>query len=233
MNFKQLFLLIISGLLTNIFCVSGQDMPLSIEQMFELCDQNSRNLKLSATEVEKARYKLLVHQKESASLASQEQEHRLGQTEAMVQLASAAVELAKLNLSYTVILAPCDGTLGRKNVQEGQLIQPGQPIVDIVDANEIWVMANYKETQTAHIAVGNEVEFEVDAVPGVVYKGYVEKISSTTGASFSLLPQDNSASNFVKIKQRTPVRITFSSDNSAKNMAHLRSGMNAECSVKH
>ena len=100
-------------------------------------------------EAQKARYKLLVHQKESASLTSQEQEHRLGQTEAMVQLASAAVELAKLNLSYTVILAPCDGTLGRKNVQEGQLIQPGQPIVDIVDANEIWVMANYKETQTA------------------------------------------------------------------------------------
>ena len=72
MNFKQLFLLIISGLLTNIFCVSGQDMPLSIEQMFELCDQNSRNLKLSATEAQKARYQLLVHQKESASLASQE-----------------------------------------------------------------------------------------------------------------------------------------------------------------
>ena len=184
-------------------------------------------------EAQKARYELLIRQKESTTLASQEQEHRLGQTEAMVQLASAAVELAKLNLSYTVILAPCDGTLGRKNVQEGQLIQPGQTIVDIVDANEIWVMANYKETQTAHIAVGNEVEFEVDAVPGVVYKGYVEKISSATGASFSLLPQDNSAGNFVKIEQRIPVRIAFSSDNSAENMARLRSGMNAECSVKY
>ena len=92
-------------------------------------------------------------------------------------------------------------------------------------------MANYKETQTAHIAVGNEVEFEVDAVPGVVYKGYVEKISSATGASFSLLPQDNSAGNFVKIEQRIPVRIAFSSDNSAENMARLRSGMNAECSI--
>lgn len=184
-------------------------------------------------EAQKARYELLIRQKESTTLASQEQEHRLGQTEAMVQLASAAVELAKLNLSYTVILAPCDGTLGRKNVQEGQLIQPGQPIVDIVDANEIWVMANYKETQTAHIAVGNEVEFEVDAVPGVIYKGYVEKISSATGASFSLLPQDNSAGNFVKIEQRIPVRIAFSSSNSAENIARLRSGMNAECSVKY
>ena len=183
-------------------------------------------------EAQKARYELLVHQKESASLASQEQEHRLGQTEAMVQLASAAVELAKLNLSYTVILAPCDGTLGRKNVQEGQLIQPGQPIVDIVDANEIWIMANYKETQTAHIAVGNEVKFEVDAVPGVVYKGYVEKISSATGASFSLLPQDNSAGNFVKIEQRIPVRIAFSEENSAEDIARLRSGMNGECEVK-
>ena len=183
-------------------------------------------------EAQKARYELLVRQKESTSLASQEQGHRLGQTAAVVQLAAAAVELAKLNLSYTVILAPCDGTLGRKNVQEGQLIQPGQPIVDIVDANEIWVMANYKETQTANIAVGNEVEFEVDAVPGVVYKGYVEKISHATGASFSLLPQDNSSGNFVKIEQRIPVRIAFSEDNSAEDMARLRSGMNVECEVK-
>ena len=94
-------------------------------------------------EAQKARYELLVRQKESTSLASQEQGHRLGQTAAVVQLAAAAVELARLNLSYTIILAPCDGTFGRKNVQEGQLIQPGQPIVDIIDANEIWVMANY------------------------------------------------------------------------------------------
>ncbi len=184
-------------------------------------------------EAQKARYELLIRQKESTTLVSQEQQHRLGQTEAMVQLASAAVDLAKLNLSYTVILAPCDGTLGRKNVQVGQLIQPGQPIVDIVDANEIWVMANYKETQTTNISIGNEVEFEVDAVPGVIYKGYVEKISSATGASFSLLPQDNSAGNFVKIEQRIPVRIAFSSNNSAENIARLRSGMNAECSVRY
>lgn len=183
-------------------------------------------------EAQKARYELLVRQKESTELISQEQGHRLGQTEAMVQLACAAVELAKLNLSYTIIVAPCDGTLGRKNIQEGQLIQPGQTIVDIVDENEIWVMANYKETQTANIVVGNEVEFEVDAVPGVVYKGYVEKISSATGASFSLLPQDNSSGNFVKIEQRIPVKIAFSEDNADADMARLRSGMNVECSVK-
>ena len=183
-------------------------------------------------EAQKARYELLVRQKESTSLASQEQGHRVGQTAAVVQLAAAAVDLAKLNLSYTVIVAPCDGTLGRKNIQEGQLIQPGQPIVDIVDANEIWVMANYKETQTANIAVGNEVELTVDAVPGVVYKGRVEKISRATGASFSLLPQDNSSGNFVKIEQRIPVRIAFSEENSNENMTYLRSGMNVECEVK-
>ena len=183
-------------------------------------------------EAQKARYELLVRQKESTSLASQEQGHRVGQTVAVVQLAAAAVELAKLNLSYTVIVAPCDGTLGRKNIQEGQLIQPGQSIVDIVDANEIWVMANYKETQTANIAVGNEVELTVDAVPGVVYKGRVEKISRATGASFSLLPQDNSSGNFVKIEQRISVRIAFSEENSNENMTYLRSGMNVECEVK-
>ena len=183
-------------------------------------------------EAQKARYELLSLQKESTSLASKEQGHRVGQTAAMVQLAIAAVELAKLNLSYTVIVAPCDGTLGRKNIHEGQLIQPGQSVVDIVAAHEIWVIANYKETQTADIVVGNEVEIEVDAVPGVVYKGRVEKISSATGASFSLLPQDNSSGNFIKIEQRIPVRIAFDEDNNSEDMARLRSGMNVECSVK-
>ena len=133
----------------------------------------------------------------------------------------------------TVILAPCDGTTGRKEIQEGQLIQPGQTLVDIVDENERWIVANYKETQTTHIREGQPVEIEVDAVPGITFKGAVKSISRATGASFSLLPQDNSAGNFVKVEQRIPVRIEFSTGNRLEDMERLRAGMNVECVVNY
>ena len=181
-------------------------------------------------EVSKARYELLLRQRQSTTLVKQEQTHRLEQTDAGIKLAQAALELARLNLSYTVILAPCDGTTGRKEIQEGQLIQPGQTLVDIVDENERWIVANYKETQTTHIREGQPVEIEVDAVPGIMFKGAVKSISRATGASFSLLPQDNSAGNFVKVEQRIPVRIEFSADNRPEDM---RAGMNVECVVNY
>ena len=187
----------------------------------------------TAYESSKARYALLSRQKQSTALVKQEQTQRLEQTEAVVKLAEAAVELAKLNLSYTVIIAPCDGITGRKTVQEGQLVQPGQTLVEVVDEQEKWVVANYKETQTAHIAEGLPVEITVDAVPDCVYEGVVKSISQATGASFSLLPQDNSAGNFVKVEQRIPVRIEFTGNNRAEDMKRLRAGMNVECTVKY
>lgn len=187
----------------------------------------------TAYDASKARYEMLVRQKRSTALVKSEQEQRLNQTQAVIELAKAAVELAKLNLSYTVIVAPCDGVVGRKSIQEGQLIQPGQTMVSVVDANEKWVVANYKETQTANITEGCAVEIEVDAVPGKVYKGFVKSISGATGASFSLMPQDNSSGNFVKVEQRIPVRIEFSNENSAQDMALLRAGMNVECVVNY
>lgn len=181
----------------------------------------------------KQRYEALKSQRQSTVLVKAEQGDRLNQTEAAIRLAEATLDLAKLNLSYTVIIAPCDGVTGRKKIQVGQLIQPGQTITDFVDSGSKWVIANYKETQTANISVGNEVEIEVDAVPNVVFKGVVESVSQATGASFSLLPQDNSAGNFVKIEQRIPVKIIFTDDNKADDMARLRAGMNAECIVNY
>ena len=179
----------------------------------------------------KARYEMLSRQKESVRSVSREQNTRLGQNEAGIKLAEAALELARLNLSYTVIVAPCDGYTGRKEIQEGQLIQPGQTLVNVVDAEDKWVVANYKETQTAHIRVGQEVEIEVDAVPHHTFKGVVRSISRATGASFSLMPQDNSSGNFVKIEQRIPVRIDFAKDNDAEAMERVSAGMNVECKV--
>lgn len=184
-------------------------------------------------EASKARYELLFRQKQSTALVKQEQTQRLEQTEAGIKLAEAGLKLARLNLSYTVIVAPCDGTTGRKEIQEGQLVQPGQTLVDLVDENDKWVVANYKETQTSNINEGQEVEVEVDAIPHVTFKGVVKSISQATGASFSLLPQDNSAGNFVKVEQRIPVRIEFTKENRPEDMSRLRAGMNVECLVNY
>lgn len=179
----------------------------------------------------KARYAMLNRQKESVQSVSREQNTRLGQNEAGIKLAEAALELARLNLSYTIVLAPCDGYVGRKEIQQGQLIQPGQTLVDIVNSEDKWIVANYKETQTANITEGCEVEIEIDAVPDHTFKGVVRSVSRATGASFSLMPQDNSSGNFVKIEQRIPVRIHFAEDNDAVAMERVSAGMNVECKV--
>lgn len=184
-------------------------------------------------EASKARYELLLRQKESAELIRQEQARRLEQSDAGIKLAEAALNLARLNLSYTIVLAPCDGTTGRKEIREGQLMQPGQTLLDLVDENDKWVVANYKETQTTRLTEGQPVEMESDALPGVVFRGVVASISRATGSSFSLIPQDNSAGNFVKIEQRIPVRIEFSAGNKPEELKRLRAGMNVECLINY
>ncbi len=187
---------------------------------------------LTAYEATKARYEQVSRVKHSTSLTKNEQTHRLGQNEAAVRLAQAAVELARLNLSYTVITATCDGVTGRKDIHEGQLVQPGQTMVDIVDGTDLWVIANYRETQLPHIHEGDRVTLTADAVPGVTYTGTVESISDATGAAFSLIPQDNATGNFVKVEQRVPVRISLEG-NDPERLKLLRAGFNVECKVKH
>ena len=179
-----------------------------------------------------ARYEQALKTRHSTSLSKNEQAHRLGQNEAAVRLAQAAVDLAKLNLSYTVIVATCDGVTGRKDIHEGQLVLPGQTMVDIVDDGELWVVANYRETQLPNIKEGASVTFTADAVPGVEYKGVVESLSDATGAAFSLIPQDNATGNFVKVEQRVPVRIRLHGNDTA-DVRRLRAGFNVECKVKY
>ena len=186
----------------------------------------------TAYEATKARYEQVSRVKHSTSLTKNEQTHRLGQNEAAVRLAQAAVVLARLNLSYTVITATCDGVTGRKDIHEGQLVQPGQTMVDIVDGTDLWVIANYRETQLPNIHEGDRVTLTADAVPGITYTGTVESISDATGAAFSLIPQDNATGNFVKVEQRVPVRISLAG-NDPERLKLLRAGFNVECKVKH
>lgn len=178
----------------------------------------------------KARYEMLARQRSAASSVVAETRQRIARNDAGIELAKALLETAELNLSYTVITAPCDGYASRKEIQIGQLVQPGQTLLDIVDGSEVWITANYKETQLEHIHPGSEVEIKVDAIPGKTFTGKVVSLSTATGAALSLLPQDNSAGNFVKVRQRIPVRIELT-DDAGLNL--LRAGMNVECEVKY
>lgn len=184
-------------------------------------------------EAKKARYEMLARQKSASSTVVEMNRERISQSQAGIQLAAALVESAALQLSYTVITAPCDGYTSRKEIQVGQLVQPGQTLLDVVDEIDVWVTANYKETQMRHIHPGSKVDIEVDAMPGALFKGIVRSVSTATGSSLSLMPQDNSAGNFVKVRQRIPVRIEFTADNDPGLVQLLGVGMNVECKVKY
>ena len=139
----------------------------------------------------------------------------------------ADLEMARLNLSYTVVTAPYDGYTGRRTLEPGQFVQGGQTLSYLVRGNDKWVTANYKETQIAHIYIGQKVRIKVDAFSGRTFHGTVTAISEATGSKYSLVPTDNSAGNFVKVQQRIPVRIDLN-DASPEEMECLRAGMMVE-----
>lgn len=177
----------------------------------------------------KARYDQLSRQRKSTELVGSELAGRLGQSTAGVALAEAALELAKLNLSYTVITAPCDGRIGRKDIHVGQLVQPGQLLAKVVDDSEVWVVADYRETQLEHIRPGYKVRIKADAVPGVEYEGTVESVAAATGSAWMGAPVNNATGNFVKVEQRVPVKISVNA--SADDLQVLSAGLNVETEV--
>lgn len=151
--------------------------------------------------------------------------------EAQIRQRQAVLRKARLDLSYTVITAPYDGTMGRKTVQEGQLLQAGQPLATIVNEEAgKWVTANFKETQLPHLRLGQAARITTDAYPDTVFMGRVESLSPATGARFSLLPPDNATGNFIKVIQRIPVRIRLTGPPAA--LARLSAGMNATVTIQ-
>ena len=180
----------------------------------------------------KAKYETMRRQQQTQRLVKSEQTQRLDQSEAAIEAARAALELARVNLSRTVVLAPCDGYTSRVDIQVGELVQPGRTLLSVVDDREHWVVANYRETQLRNIVLGKKVKITVDALPDKEYVGTVTAISAATGAQYALVPQDNSAGNFVKVEQRVPVKIVFDDANSREDMLLLRSGLNVECELK-
>jgi membrane fusion protein (multidrug efflux system) len=135
--------------------------------------------------------------------------------------------MAKLNLSYTVITAPYDGVMGRRTINEGQLLQQaGMQVATIVLNSNKWVTANFLESQMPKIDVGNKIRLTADALGGQEFEGVVTAISAATGARYSAVPTDNSTGNFVKVQQRIPVRIEFTKNNKKEDVQKLRAGMN-------
>ena len=178
------------------------------------------------TDYEATRKKLeaVKRQKKAALSGVDEVSYRRVSTEAAIQRATAALEMARLNLSYTVVVAPCDGKLGRRSLEEGQFIAAGQTITYILPNTQKWIVANYKETQIENLSIGQEVSVTVDAISDKEFKGKVTSIYGATGSKYSLVPTDNSAGNFVKIQQRIPVRIDFT-DLSKEDNERLAAGM--------
>ena len=183
-------------------------------------------------DAQSAQFEALLNQRKTSSLSIVEVGKRLEVNAAEIKRAEAALEMAKLNMSYAVITAPADGVVGRRTLNEGQLIQPGQPVASLVRSDSKWVTANFLEKQLDKVKIGQKLNIKVDALDGRSYEGVVAAISEATGSRYSAIPVDNSTGNFVKVQQRIPIRIEFSEANKADDLEMLRVGMNVEVSLK-
>jgi len=178
----------------------------------------------------KTRVALAEAQQQATRSAPEEiagQRARAGSAQASAAVAQANVEMAKLNVQYTNIAAPVGGVIGQRNVQIGQQIQAGQQLMSVVPLTDLWVTANFKETQLRHMRIGQKADLHVDAT-GQTIKGRVDSFPGATGARYSLLPPENATGNYVKVVQRLPVKLVFEPNQDTKM---LRPGMSVDAKV--
>ena len=192
---------------------------------------------LAAKEIAEKQLQILQQQKNQAStqtgvVSSQSNAaaQQIAVAESVVKQREVDVEDAKLNLSYAIIIAPIDGKLSKVNVQEGQLLQAGQSTFSIVHHTDIWVVANFKETQYKKMRIGQKVIVHADAFPNHDFEATLSSFSPATGAKFALLPPDNASGNFVKVVQRLPVKIEFVNPSDTL-LDRLKPGMNVTVDV--
>jgi membrane fusion protein, multidrug efflux system len=172
----------------------------------------------------------VAQQTSSVSSQSNATSSQIGVAGAVIKQREVDVAEAKLNLSYAVVIAPEGGMVSKVTVQEGQFLQPGQSLFSIVLNNDIWVVANFKETQFEKMRIGQKVTITADAFPGHEFEAALTSFSPATGSRFALLPPDNASGNFVKVVQRLPVKIEFA--NKADSLVkQLRPGMNVDVDV--
>jgi membrane fusion protein (multidrug efflux system) len=177
----------------------------------------------------KGQLSALQQQQQTTKLYTHETQEKVDVSQADIKRTQAALDLARLDLSYCVITAPYDGFTGRRNIQEGQFIQADQLLLDLVRNDSRWVVANYPETQVTRLHIGEKMSIRVDGIPGKTLTGRIESISEATGSRLSDIPVDNSAGNFIKVRQRIPVRINLlPRPADSADIRLLRAGMNAQ-----
>jgi membrane fusion protein, multidrug efflux system len=220
--------------------------PNDYKVRFELAQaalaQWSAQADMAAVEADRAekdynRYKQLFdanagitqQQLDNATAAARSAKAQLNSANSRIAEAKASLEQAQLNLSYTNIRAPQSGKIAKKTIEAGEFIRTGQPVLNIVTP-DVWVIANFKETQLKHMKAGQPVAIKVDAFGGKTFKGHVDSMQSGTGSIFSLLPPENATGNYIKVVQRVPVKIVFDEDPNSLSM--LSPGMSVIPVVK-
>jgi membrane fusion protein, multidrug efflux system len=186
---------------------------------------NSRDADLTQARTQLRSNELTVETERRSKAVLESQDLQLA---ADLHAKEAALDGAHVNLAYTRIVAPADGTVGERQVRPGQLVSPGTQVLSFVDGT-VWVQANFRETQLTNIKVGDAAEVRVDVYPGQVFGGKVLQISPASGSQFALLPPDNATGNFTKVVQRVPVKIAL--DVTALAL-HLRPGLSAVVTVR-
>ncbi len=179
----------------------------------------------AAYEIAQSQYDAGVQKYRAANIQLTTAGNQLKVAQVTTHLRKEEIDAAGLQLSYTKVYAPVAGVVSKKSVQTGQLIQPGQPLMSLVQKGDIWVTANYKETQLEGMEINSPAVIKVDAYPDIEFKGRVESFGGATGAKFSLIPPDNASGNFVKVVQRISIRIAL--DN-APEVSLLKPGMSVE-----
>jgi membrane fusion protein (multidrug efflux system) len=204
--------------------------PQKVEQA--IADEQRFAAQLASRQADLEQAKTLLRSNELAVEAERRQKNVLDSQDAQLvadlRAKEAALTVAQVNLGYTKIEAPADGTVGERQVRPGQLVSPGTQVITFV-SNTKWVQANYRETQLTNVKVGDPAEVRIDEYPGKVFRGKVAEIAPASGSQFALLPPDNATGNFTKVVQRIPVKIAFDDSVAASN---LRPGLSVVASVR-
>lgn len=235
----------VSGYINNVNISEGQKVQKG-EVLIEIetrdYENNLKQMKGDLASIEARRkdaeknYHRLVDLFSKGAVSQQQFDSATAQyndVKAKYEAIASQVSQAEFNLSNTKIVAPTDGFIAKRSAEVGQLATPGIPLIGFVDANERWVIANFKETDIEDIKINAKVDIEIDAISGKTYEGRVESISSATGATFTLLPPDNATGNFTKVVQRVPVKIKIE-NLTGEDIVKLKTGLSALVKVhKH
>jgi membrane fusion protein, multidrug efflux system len=199
------------------------------QQQFEQASA-ARQLAEKQVEILQQQKRQASSQTNAVSVQSNATASQINVADATIKQKQADVDAAKLNLSYTVIIAAQDGLVSKVNVQPGQFVQAGQALFSVVHSDQVWVIGNFKETQLNKMTVGQKVIVKADAFPGHKFEAVISSFSPATGSTFALLPPDNASGNFVKVVQRLPVKIEFTNKTDSL-IKKLRPGLNVSVDV--